>query len=171
MCLLNSKVATREEEEEDEISYHISNSYYYTDTEVYTMLQNTQTFIVLSLNTQSLSTKFTDITLFIDELRTHNCYVDVINFQETWITDNAYYADFNISGYTKYVQPATCSTHSGLITYIKTSLQSTKLIDFTHQKSQTWERMFIEIENLNKSVTYIGLRANPIMLSLSLSRN
>ena len=137
---------------DDENSYHISNSCCYTDTEVYTMIQNTQTFTVLSLNTQSLPAKFTDITLFIDELRTHNCYVDVINFQETWITDNTYFADFNISGYTMYVQPATCSTHSGLITYIKTYLQSTKLIDFTHQNPQTWEGMFIEIENLNKTV-------------------
>ena len=31
------------------------------------------------------------------------------------------------------------------------SLPSTKLIDFTHQNSQTWEEMFIEIENLNKT--------------------
>ena len=102
-----------------------------------TMLQNTQTFTVLSLNTQSLPAKFTDITLLIDELRTHNCYVDVINFQETWFTDNTYYAYLNISGYTMYVQPATCSTHSGLITYIKNSLQSTRLTDFTYQNSQT----------------------------------
>ena len=114
------------------------------------MIQNT--FTVLSFNTQSLTAKVTDIILFIDELRTHNCYVDVINFQETWVTDNTYFADFNISGYTMYVQPATCSTHSGLITYIKTYLQSIKLIDFTHQNSQTWEGMFIEIENLNKTV-------------------
>ena len=90
------------------------------------MIQNT--FTVLSFNTQSLTAKVTDIILFIDELRTHNCYVDVINFQETWVTDNTYFADFNISGYTVYVQPATCSTHSGLITYIKTYLQSIKLI-------------------------------------------
>ena len=67
---------------DDENSYHISYSYYYTDTEVYIMIQNIQTFTVLSLNTQSLPAKFTDITLFIDELRTHNCYVDIINFQE-----------------------------------------------------------------------------------------
>ena len=124
------------------------------------MLQNTQTFTVLSLNTQSLSAKFTDITLFIDELRTHNCYVDVINFQETWITDNTYYADIHVSGYTMYVQSATCSTHSGLITYIKTSLQSTKLIDFTHQNSQTWEGIFIEIQNLNITVI-IGIIYRP----------
>ena len=142
---------------DDEISYHISNSYYYTDTEVYTMLQNTHTFTILSLNTQSLSATFTDITLFIDELWTHNCYVDVINFQETWITDNTYYADFNISGYTMYVQRATCSTHSGLITYITTYLQSTKLTDFTYQNSQTWEGMFIEIENLNKAVIIVNI--------------
>ena len=99
----------------------------------------------LSLNTQSLPAKFTEITLFIDELRTHNCYLDVINLQETWITDNTYYADIHISGYKMYVQPATCFTHSGQITYIKTSLQSTKLTDFTHQNSQTRDGMCIEI--------------------------
>ena len=64
------------------------------------MIQNTQTSTILSLNTQSLHTKVTDITLFIDELRTHNCYMDVINLQYTWITDNTSYSDFNISGYT-----------------------------------------------------------------------
>ena len=58
----------------------------------------------------------------------------------------------NFSGYKMYVQPATCSTHSGLITYIKTYLQSTTLTEFTHQNSQTWKIMFIEIENLNKTV-------------------
>ena len=69
--------------------------------------------------------------------------------------------------------PANGSTHSGLITYIKTSLQSTKLINFTHQNSQTWEGMFIEIGNLDKTVIIgnIGLRANQIMISLSLSMN
>ena len=116
------------------------------------MIQNTQTFTVLSLNTQSLPAKFTDITLFIDELRTHNCYVDVITFKKLGLQIILILLTSISSGYTMYVQPATCSTHSGLITYIKTSLQSTKLIDFTHQNSQTWEGMFIEIENLNKTV-------------------
>ena len=112
------------------------------------MLQSTPTFTVRSLNHCPLNL----LTLhYLFMKRTHNCYVDVINFQETWIRDNTYYADFNISGYTMYIQQATCSTHSGLITYIKTSLQSTKLIDFTHQNSQTWEGM-IEIENWNKTV-------------------
>ena len=32
--------------------------------------------------TQFLPTKFSDITLFIDELRTHNCHVHVINYKK-----------------------------------------------------------------------------------------
>ena len=82
---------------EDENSYHISNSYYYTDTEVYTMIKNTQTFTVLSLNTQSLPAKFTDITYLLMNYGHITVMLDVINFQET---DTTYYADFNISGYT-----------------------------------------------------------------------
>ena len=38
-----------------------------------------------SLNSQSLMAKFTDITLFIDDLLKHNCYIDVIHLQETYI--------------------------------------------------------------------------------------
>ena len=60
-----------------------------------------------------------------------------------------------------YVQPATCSTHIGLITYIKTCLQFTKLIDFTHQNSQTWEGILIEIENLNKTVIFGNIYRPP----------
>ena len=69
-----------------------------------------------------------------------------------------------------YVQPATCSTHSGLITYIKTSLQSTKLIDFTHYTSQTCEEMLIEIENFNKTVIIGNIYRPPRELNHDISQ-
>ena len=50
-----------------------------------------------------------------------------------------------------YFQPAICSTHGGLITYVKTSLKST-LHSTIYEHSTAWEAMFIEIENLNRSV-------------------
>ena len=96
---------------DDGNSYHISKSYFHTDSEVYTVIQNIQTFSVLSLNTQLLPAKFTDITLFIDELRTHNCYVDVINFKETWITDNTY------SNMRTSISLATQCTYKRLLVY------------------------------------------------------
>ena len=64
---------------------------------------------------QSLPANFTDITLFIYDFLKHNCYVDALNLQETWITNHTYYANFDIPGYKIYVQPVICSMHSGLI--------------------------------------------------------
>ena len=45
-----------------------------------------------------------------------------------------------LPGYNMYFQPAICTTHGGLITYIKSSLNSTL-------HSIAWEALFIEIEN------------------------
>ena len=50
-----------------------------------------------------------------------------------------------------YFQPAICYTYGGLITYIKSSLNST-LHSTVYEHSTAWEAMFIEIENLHKSL-------------------
>ena len=132
-------------------TYHISSSYYYTDPELYIILQNNHYFSVLSVNTQSLPAKFTDITLFVDGFLKHNCYVDVIHLQDSWITNHTC-ANFDIPDIKIYIQPAICSTHSGLITYVKTSFLSTKLNNITNQNTIPWKSLFIEIEKCNKTV-------------------
>ena len=48
-------------------------------------------------------------------MMTHNCFVDVINLQETRLGDSSYYTDFTIPGYDLYVmQPLTCTPNGGL---------------------------------------------------------
>ena len=113
------------------------------------LLENKKTFTVMSLNCQSVASKFDDLKIFIDEMITHNCYIDVINLQETWLGDSSYYADFTIPGYDLYMQPYTCTSHGGLITYIKSSLKVTQL-KTVYQRSNFWEAMFFAIENMNK---------------------
>ena len=56
-----------------------------------------------------------------------------------------------LPGYNMYFQPDICSTHGGLITYIKSSLNST-LHSTVYEHSPAWEVMFIEIGNLHKSI-------------------
>ena len=138
-------------DEDDEHTYNLTQSLYYTDTEVFNLLHKTNTFTVISLNCQSIASKFDELQYFIDDLTNHNCYIDVINLQETWQGNDTYYNDFTLPGYNMYFQPAICSTHGGLITYVKTSLKST-LHSTIYEHSTAWEAMFIEIENLNKSV-------------------
>ena len=50
-----------------------------------------------------------------------------------------------------YFRPAICTTHGGLITYIKSSLNFT-LHPTVYEHSTAWEAMLIEIENLHKSL-------------------
>ena len=138
-------------DEDDEHTYNLTQSLYYTDAEMINILQNKTTFTVISLNCQSIAAKFDELKYFIEDLMTHNCYIDVINLQETWQGSDTYYNDFTLHGYDLYFQPAICSTHGGLITYVKTSLTST-LHPTIYEHSTSWEGMFIEIENLNKSL-------------------
>ena len=84
-------------------------------------------------------------------LLTHNCHIDVINLQETWQSNDTYYNDITLPGYDMYFQPAICSTHGGLITYIKSSLNFTLHLT-VYEHSTAWEAMFIEIGNLHKSI-------------------
>ena len=50
-------------------------------------IQNKATFTVMSLNCQSISSKFEGFKLFINDLMDHHCYVDVIHLQVTWLCD------------------------------------------------------------------------------------
>ena len=136
---------------DDEHTYNSTQSSYYTDMEMIDIIHNKTTFTVLRLNCQSISSKFEEFKLFINDLMDHHCYVDVINLQETWLCDSSYYDDFKLPGYDLYMQPYVCTRHGGLITYFKLSLKVTVLNEL-YQKSDLWEGMFFSIDNLNKSV-------------------
>ena len=126
---------------DDEHNYNITQSPYYTDREMIDLLENKKTFTVMSLNCQSVASKFDELKFFIDEMMTHNCYVDVINLQESWPGGSSYYTDFTIPGYDLYMQPYTCTPYGGLITCIKFPLKVTQL-KTVYQRSKFWEAMF-----------------------------
>ena len=46
-----------------------------------------QKFCTLSLNIESLKSKFNQLTTFIEMLSRNNCLLDAILIQETWLTD------------------------------------------------------------------------------------
>ena len=138
-------------DEDDENTYNLTQSLYYTDVEMIELLHNQTTFSVICLKCQSIASKFDKFQYFMNYLLTHNCHIDVINLQATWQSNDTYYNDFTLPGYNMYFQPAICSTHGGLITYIKSSLNST-LHSTVYEHSTAWEAMFIEIGNLHKSI-------------------
>ena len=138
-------------DQDDENTYNLTQSLYYTDVYMIELLHNKTTFSVICLNCQFIASKFDEFEYFMNYLLTYNSHIDVINLQETWQNNDTYYNDFTLPGYNMYFQPAICSTHGGLITYIKSSLNS-PLHSTSYEHSTAWKVMFIEIENLHKSL-------------------
>ena len=89
-------------DEDDEKTYNLTQSPYYTDIEMIELLHNQTTFSVISLNCQSIASKFDEFQYFMNYLLTHNCHIAVINLQETWQSHDTYYNDFTLPGYNMY---------------------------------------------------------------------
>ena len=98
----------------------------------------------MSLNCRSISAKFDEFKLFVDDLMNHNCNVDIINLQESWLSDSAYYNDFIIPGYDLHMQPYIYTLHGGLITYIKSTPKMT-ILNGVYQQSDHWEACFFQL--------------------------
>ena len=90
-------------DEDDENTYNLTRSLYYTDVEMIERLHNQTTFSVISLNCQSIASKFDEFQYFINYLLIHNCHIDVINLQETWQSNDTYYNDFTLPGYNMWI--------------------------------------------------------------------
>ena len=99
-------------------------------------------FIVLDINIQSLNAKFENLCIFLVSLAKHGIYFSAICIQET-CPNNISNKNFEIPNYTPYFLPAACSSHSGLVVYVKNTFQVRDLNLYT--KSQLWEGQFLEI--------------------------
>ena len=61
------------------------------------MFKNCKELVFISLNKQSLNSKYNELKLLIAELTKSNIYLDLIVLQETW---NVVFAEFlELSGY------------------------------------------------------------------------
>ena len=111
---------------------------------------------ILSLNIQSLSSKFSELQTIVNHLISQSCQFDVICLQETWLSENDNYNLYNLNGYKLYRKnlETNCSKHGGLITYINESLNVTNT-EVIQNKAKL--RLFFKMKNhrdfetLNKS--------------------
>ena len=104
-------------DEDDENTYNLTQSLYYTDVEMIQLLHNKTTFSVIRLNCQSIASKLDEFQYFMNYLLTHNCHIDLINIQETWQSNDTYYNDFTLPGY-NYVLSAFYLLYSWWINYL-----------------------------------------------------
>ena len=110
-------------------------------------------FITLSLNIESISSKFNKLSAFLETLSRENCFLDAILIQETWLSDNDCKSDgtiklFSIPGYQTIPLGRKCGRKGGLIIYLRDNYtyESRDL----YKTSTDWEGQFIDITHINK---------------------
>ena len=71
----------------------------------------------MSLNCQSINTKFNELQIIVEEI--NNNPLSVICLQESWLKENNNFSIYNLANYMLINQYRTeCSDHRSLITYI-----------------------------------------------------
>ena len=83
---------------------------------------------------------------------------DIIMVQETWIKEDVCPPFLELEGYNAIAQGYRCTTHGGLITYIKSHLTATKINKCP--KSNIWEGLLLKVNNENEKSTPNVLVAN-----------
>ena len=100
-------------------------------------------FTILSLNCQSLNSKYEMIKLYIDNYNINNCTISVLCLQETWLTSDADLSLLQIPGYTLISSGKSCSAHGGVSMYVHNDFEFNILP--INGDSSIWDGHFVEI--------------------------
>ena len=131
----------------DEPSIMKNSPYYHDEKLINELNTKTNNFNILSLNCESINSKFDQINITIEQFKRNGCTFSAVCLQESWLSDDSDTSLFQLDGYNLISQGKRCSTRGGLILYIKDTIKY-KLIDI-EANSNIWEGQFIEIEQEN----------------------
>ena len=95
----------------------IEHSPYYSEADFQNVLKLNNTFIIMSLNCQSINAKFDKIQLFNDRINKSGS-LGMLCLQESWIDMNEDISLFELPGYTLYHQGKQCCKNRGLLVYV-----------------------------------------------------
>ena len=150
------------DDENDDPIQSLQPSFYFTMTDfIYKMDSHSCT--IMSLNCQSLNSKFPKIKLMIDLFAESNKPIQVMCLQETWLEDVDLLdmGQFHIDNYHLITKNRYASDHGGLAFYIHKNWNYKIREDIT--ESPFWEEMYVDITD---PIDPSGLEF-PISLSLS----
>ena len=109
---------------------------------------------ILSINAQSLDSKYDELLLILNIAQSQNIRFHVICVQETWLNEMSDYSLVAIDGYKCIHQSkqAECSNHGGVITYVENKYEVDRLC--IKNDSSLWENLFVSIKGTghNKDV-------------------
>ena len=142
-------------DDNDEHDQPIKQSLYYSDNDFIATLSNSNNPVaILSLNCQSISSKFDDILILVEKVYQRNQNIDILCIQESWLGEHSHYSQCNIDGYDMYYQSSVCSSHTSLIIYVRSDYQVKQLN--LRNSSVLWESLFLEVTLADGKKIIIG---------------
>ena len=170
--ILKNNLINVMDNQDDENSIQISDSHFVKIDEMPEYIESfVDGFSVLSINIQSIGSdgKFEILKCILNELQYKGIIFSAICIQESWIKkprgnnpNNEILNLFEIPGYEMFPLYATCSSHGGLITYVREEYD-TSALDL-NDSSRIWEGQFFKISgcNLDRPLTLCNLYKPPI---------
>ena len=109
---------------------------------------------ILSLNIDSLNSKFDDLCILVNTLANSNTLINIICMQEARIRQGPDIEHLKLYGYSMITQPYTdkCSKKGGLVTYVSNNIN---IVNYkTFNTFTTWEGLSLDIiDNSGKQIT------------------
>ena len=132
-------------DDDDDAPNLIHPSPYYTIDALPSHLMNDGHLNILSLNAQSINSKFDSKLALLDIAQNQNVNFHIICIQESWLKEGSDMFLFQIDGYQCISQGTQCSAHGGLVTYIESSLSCSKIN--IENRSSIWEGLFVSVKD------------------------
>ena len=130
----------------------LKDSIYSDPSKLTSQLSENSHFSVLTLNCQSLNSKFPEIEILLKLFKEKKCTIDCLCLQETWLNENDDLSLLQLEGYTLISLGYSASTHGGVAIYLNKSLSYTLLHSV---RSSSWEALFISIIGKKNSLPLI----------------
>ena len=103
---------------------------------------------ILSLNAQSINSKFDSLLTFLEIAKQQNVILHAICSHESWLSDTSDLFLLQIDGFRFFSQGKHCSSHGGLIPYVNSELNAS-VLNVTNN-SEIWEGLFVLVKEIEQ---------------------
>ena len=141
----------RDDDNEMEV---IHQSHYFVHEHLIKCQQNNHnSFLIFSLNYQSLNAKFDETKIQIETFRKNGCEISAFCLQEILLGEDYDTSLLQIAGYTLISEGKLCSAHACLVIYLNNTYKCKNVKVF--EDTNIWEGQFLEIPYQTMTKTII----------------
>ena len=131
------------ETEENELDIIENSPYYSTQGMIESLQKFDGNFTLLTLNSQSLYAKISDLDILIQQFNERGIEIGAICIQETWLPPNSNNALLYLDNFNLITQGYSTTTHGGLAIYVNSKYNTETF--FSINESLLFEALFVKI--------------------------